>query len=406
MTESKRDGHHTEGGLTPQSIATAGTEKQGKMSKHGRQGRSKKGNSGRNRGKTSQVVAPPAETLVGVSVEAAPSDLESALAAEAVLRDTDPSPAPEEQVATRPTLADSPSAVAAAMPVDEEPLEEQAAAPPLPEVREEEVSVPPAGDLEAGGFFDSQPFLAEPEIEVDTRDPRLAMKMTAHAARRRAHLAKYVLATVGLMSMLLVAALVKGSVEGKQNAEQARRPVAAAQAVATIAPPPAEVAPAPLANVDTAKAVDPQPTPTSVPAAAAAAEDKPAADVPAPPADTTPTPTPADTTPPPADTTVAAAVAAADTTTDTAAEAPAPDPKAAAKEKAASRTALEWGKVKASIEAGERSVALDPTDGEAWLILGAAYQQKGDAKEARRCFKACMDQGKRGPKGECSAMLR
>jgi hypothetical protein len=387
MTESKRDGHHTEGGLTPRSIATAGTEKQGKMSKHGRQGRSKKGNSGRNRGKTFQVVAPQAETLVGVSADAAPSDLESALA-------------------TRPTLADSPSAVAAAMPVEEEPLEEQAAAPPLPEVREEEVSVPPAGDLEAGGFFDSQPLLAEPEIEVDTRDPRLAMKMTAHAARRRAHLAKYVLATVGLMSMLLVAALVKGSVEGKQNAEQARRPVAAAQAVATIAPPPAEVAPAPVANVDTAKALDPQPTPTSVPAAAAAAEDKPAVDVPAPPADTTPTPTPADTTPPPADTTVAAAVAAADTTTDTAAETPTPDPKAAAKEKAASRTALEWGKVKASIEAGERSVALDPTDGEAWLILGAAYQQKGDAKEARRCFKACMDQGKRGPKGECSAMLR
>jgi Flp pilus assembly protein TadD len=60
----------------------------------------------------------------------------------------------------------------------------------------------------------------------------------------------------------------------------------------------------------------------------------------------------------------------------------------------------------AAIEAGERSVQLDPTDGEAWLILGAAYQTKGDAKEARRCYKSCVEQGKRGPRNECAAMLR
>jgi Flp pilus assembly protein TadD len=49
-------------------------------------------------------------------------------------------------------------------------------------------------------------------------------------------------------------------------------------------------------------------------------------------------------------------------------------------------------------------VALDPTDGEAWLILGAAYQEKGDMKNARRSYKACLEQGKRGPKYECAAM--
>ena len=394
------------------------------------------------------MAAPPADTLVGLSPEAAPPDLESALAAEAAVRDANPaplaeaaspaiageSPMSEEQVPARPTLADSPCAVAAAMPVEEDPVEQQAGSPPLPEVREEEISVPPASDLEAGGFFDSQPHMAEPEIEVDTRDPRLAMKMTAHAARRRAHLAKYVLATVGLMSALLVAALVKGAVEDKQGAEQARhaegtsvtvaaalsKPGEAAHATATLAAAPAEVAPAPVANVDTAKAVDPQPTaqgadpvgavapdvPAPVATAAAVEDKQPAAEGPPPAATTTAAtgtaPAPADTTPPPAATTVAVA----DTTTDNAAEAPTPDPKAAAKEKAASRNALEWGKVKDSIEAGERAVALDPTDGEAWLILGAAYQQKGDGKEARRCFKACLEQGKRGPKGECSAMLR
>jgi Flp pilus assembly protein TadD len=47
-------------------------------------------------------------------------------------------------------------------------------------------------------------------------------------------------------------------------------------------------------------------------------------------------------------------------------------------------------------------VALDPSDAEAWLILGAAYQEKGDAANARRSFKSCLSEGKRGPKWECA----
>jgi Flp pilus assembly protein TadD len=82
------------------------------------------------------------------------------------------------------------------------------------------------------------------------------------------------------------------------------------------------------------------------------------------------------------------------------------DPAAAAHAKSAARSALEGARLKDAIEAGERSIELDPTDGEAWLILGAAYQQKGDWKEARRCYKQCVDQGKRGPRFECAAMLR
>ena len=39
-------------------------------------------------------------------------------------------------------------------------------------------------------------------------------------------------------------------------------------------------------------------------------------------------------------------------------------------------------------------------------ILGAAYQQKGDWKDARRCYKSCLDEAVRGPKAECAAMLR
>lgn len=85
---------------------------------------------------------------------------------------------------------------------------------------------------------------------------------------------------------------------------------------------------------------------------------------------------------------------------------PAPGDKTALQEKTDARRNLERGKLAEAIEAGERSVALDPQDGEAWLLLGAAYQEKGKSAEARRCYKACLSEGKRGPLGECRAMLR
>ena len=68
--------------------------------------------------------------------------------------------------------------------------------------------------------------------------------------------------------------------------------------------------------------------------------------------------------------------------------------------------ALEARRLPEAIAAGERAVALDSTDGEAWLILGAAYQEFGQMVEARRCYRACVTMGKRDPRGECAAMLR
>jgi tetratricopeptide (TPR) repeat protein len=95
---------------------------------------------------------------------------------------------------------------------------------------------------------------------------------------------------------------------------------------------------------------------------------------------------------------------------DPAPEIQAEDPALRAKEalrlREVSRSALERGRVRDAIAAGENSVALDPADGEAWLVLGAAYQQAGSAAEARRCFRACVDRGTRGPRGECASMLR
>lgn len=78
----------------------------------------------------------------------------------------------------------------------------------------------------------------------------------------------------------------------------------------------------------------------------------------------------------------------------------------AKEEKKRAQTALEQRKVADAITAGEASVAIDPTDGEAWLILGAAYQEKGDIAAARRSFAACVKEGKTGPVAECGKMLR
>jgi Flp pilus assembly protein TadD len=68
--------------------------------------------------------------------------------------------------------------------------------------------------------------------------------------------------------------------------------------------------------------------------------------------------------------------------------------------------ALERGRLADAIEAGEQSVALDPGDADAWLVLGAAYQQRGHYADARRCFTTCAAQAQRGPRGECRALAR
>jgi hypothetical protein len=80
--------------------------------------------------------------------------------------------------------------------------------------------------------------------------------------------------------------------------------------------------------------------------------------------------------------------------------------KSAGQEKRTCQGLLDQGAFAKAVEAGERSVALDPTDGEAWLLLGAAYQSMGKNAEARRSFSSCIAEAKKGPIGECRAMLR
>ena len=85
---------------------------------------------------------------------------------------------------------------------------------------------------------------------------------------------------------------------------------------------------------------------------------------------------------------------------------PAPPAKSAKQEKEDARRALERGKRKDAIDAAQRSVDLDPTDAEAWLILGSAQQDSGKWKDARESFVSCTKEAKLGPIGECRMMLR
>jgi hypothetical protein len=209
----------------------------------------------------------------------------------------------------------------------------------------------------------------------DERVDPVGRKRAPHVVERRARFARYVGWAVGVSAVVCLAALARtvilpstpvASLAPAANgatvnaleapAPRAERPAAAPLAPAVVAAPKVEVAPAPAAS-----------EPASAKAEGAPAE-------------------------PPATTSAEAAPPASD--------------KTALEEKNDARRALERGKLTESIEAGERAVALDPQDGEAWLLLGAAYQDKGKVGEARRCYAACLKQGKRGPLGECQAMLR
>jgi hypothetical protein len=325
----------------------------------------------RGRGNKSSSIAPAQAAGVEQVVEAreekdADRAIESAAIAEALTAETPARPHVEPAVAH---AKQEEAAPAKAAPTG---------------VHRDDSSYPPV-DLD-NHFFDSHHHArnSEPPHEADEHDPRMVLKLTPEVAQRRRNLQKYVKIAVAAASALCLAAVVKVTLARGSGEEGTARPIVAAAAAQQVAPPPVPVvvepvvAPTPPAETQAAPTPPPPPAETAAPAA-----------------------------PPPAEP-VAAAAAPAAAPAETAAAAPAaaaePDPKAAAKEKNACRNALERGKVADAIEAGERSVALDPTDAEAWLILGASYQEKGDMKNARRSYKACLEQGKRGPKYECAAM--
>ena len=81
-------------------------------------------------------------------------------------------------------------------------------------------------------------------------------------------------------------------------------------------------------------------------------------------------------------------------------------PATAVQERELARRSLERGKVRDAVAAAERATVADPSDAEAWLILGSANQELGHAAAARAAFRSCIKVAKHGPLRECRAMLR
>ncbi|HEY1958503.1 MAG TPA: hypothetical protein VGH28_22955 [Polyangiaceae bacterium] len=241
----------------------------------------------------------------------------------------------------------------------------------------DDTSVPPV-DLEIHDDFFAAGETPQPPTKESGAftavDPRHAQKMSSHAVARRAHLSRYVKWVVGASAGLLMLGFTVQRFRGHTSEDPVRHEVthaAAAQPAPEQKAEPvvAEQKPAPVAeNVDTAKPED-KPAATDV---AATAEAKDAAVV--------------ETDQPKGDL-------------------PPEKPKNAWQEKQAAKAALERGSNGAAIAAGERAVALDGSDAESWLVLGAAYQAMGNVGQAKRCFHSCISQGKKGPVSDCRDML-
>ncbi len=296
------------------------------------------------------------------------------------------SPAPVEKVVERPPASTASARLAETLAFGSSAVELPAAPPREAEAsvepaRADEVSVPPASDVPMDETFfsdadvsrhlaDEQARAAVDDEALDTPDT-FKRKSQPHVVERRARLARYVKWAVAGAAIVCVAAVARTTLTSKAVPSSALRNAAAV---------------APEAKPEPKPETPPETKPTEAKAAAPAIV--------------------ADTKP---ETKPEANAAPVETAAPAAAPPPAPaeevsgDPK---EEKKKSRTALEKGKLAEAIEAGEKSVKLDPTDGEAWLLLGAAYQEKADMTNARRAYTACVKDAKTGPRHECAKMLR
>jgi len=82
------------------------------------------------------------------------------------------------------------------------------------------------------------------------------------------------------------------------------------------------------------------------------------------------------------------------------------DPAAALDARERARSALSKGDVVSAVRLGTQSVELDPSDAEAWLVLGAAEMARGERGQALSTFRACTKLATRGPRHECGQMLQ
>jgi hypothetical protein len=225
----------------------------------------------------------------------------------------------------------------------------------IPTLPDEDVESIAEGDETAGRFFSDAPVAFTPHAAVFDEPAPLPPAVRSPAQdERRQRLKRYVAFAVVASGALCVAAAIHGTSSSREAASR-RDPSPAP------GPPPVALA----AAIPSTTTGDPRPTPEPAP--------------------------PPDNAPPPA-------IVVASEISD--------DQQAAAEAKGDAQQALDHGRLSRSIESGERSVALDATDAEAWLVLGAAYIQRGAYAKARECFTSCVQSATRGPRDECAALLR
>ncbi|MFO0676089.1 MAG: tetratricopeptide repeat protein [Polyangiaceae bacterium] len=231
---------------------------------------------------------------------------------------------------------------------------------------EDDISIPPAPELDEGFFADGERASRASLDGVsdtwndDIEDPRVVRRHSVAGRARRAKLTKYVQWSLAFAAMLCFAAGIRGSF-GRTSTDGAERSALAATPMALAVAPPTEVVlPSSVEG-----------RPFDAVKVAAKAEEVP--------------PVPAlDETPAPAEETA---------------------PVDARAEKKAARVALEKGAAALAIASAKKSVDADGTDAEAWLLLGAAYQETGRARDARQAFQSCAKEAKVGPISECRALL-
>jgi tetratricopeptide (TPR) repeat protein len=251
-------------------------------------------------------------------------------------------------------------------------------ASPLPLLRRKNrASSGSVSALDNGGAIEIRP-RQQMSIDDDSVDDAIARRraLIAGARHRRRELSKYVIGAVSASLGLCLAAGAKVTLVQLRHDSERDPPRVTARLAPVSSGEPNAVAPAPHSLAPRSSETNP-PAPPPFASASAPAEAVPASAAPV----VTHTP-------------------------DKAAKGQGDSIHDALRLRELSRSALERGSLKSSIEAGEQSIDLNPTDSEAWLVLGAAYQQMGNVGEARRCFQSCLEKGKSESRSECAAMLR
>jgi len=359
---------------------------------------------GRQKNRTGNSKRPPAPSLEGAAAAKLPSVNPEPLEANARLdREGTPSSSPpasgEAETTTSPARASvAPASVSSRPPAsgpapseapsDAAPPSDSAeAAAPVSEAPSSRSSEVEQVDEFEEAFFSSLPpehldlQAPDDEDDDDDRDARVIRLSEPAVVARRARMRKRVAWGLVACAAVFCFAMARLFLHTEPDPVAKERRAVEPAAVAVAAP---SVAPAAPAVVPAAAA---EPAASSVPVASA--EPAPVAE------------------PPPVIASAAPAIEPASAASAApAASAPVVASGDAKELRKQARKLLESGKAKDAIPAALESTTLEPEHAEGWLLLGAAYQDRGRNAEARQAFVTCVAQAKRGPRGECAAMLR